>query len=55
MIQLNLLPDVKLEYIKAQHLRRLVLSVSVLVTLAAVVILMLLLVFDLAQKKNLSD
>jgi hypothetical protein len=55
MIQLNLLPDVKLEYIKAQRLRRLVLTVSVLVTAVAIVLLVLLLSVDVLQKKHLGD
>lgn len=55
MIQLNLLPDVKLEYIKAQRARRLVMSVSVIVTAAAVVILVLLLGINGLQKKHLRD
>jgi Tfp pilus assembly protein PilN len=53
--QLNLLPDVKLEYIKAQRARRLVVSVSVLVTIAAVVLVFLLLSVDGLQKKHLGD
>ncbi|HVC36681.1 MAG TPA: hypothetical protein VNE40_04565 [Candidatus Dormibacteraeota bacterium] len=56
MIQLNLLPDVKLEYIKAQRLRRLLTSVSVLVSTVALVALVLLFLFvDVVQKKNLGD
>jgi hypothetical protein len=55
MIQLNLLPDVKLEYIKAQRTRRLVLTVSVLVSAVAIVLLALLLSIDGLQKKHLSD
>lgn len=56
MIQFNLLPDVKLEYIKAQRLRRLMLSISTIVTIAAVVIMVLLFVaVDVAQKKHLKD
>ncbi len=42
MIQFNLLPDVKMEYIKAQRTKRLVISVSVLVTAAALALLVLL-------------
>lgn len=38
MIQFNLLPDVKIEYIKAQKMRQTFLSVSVLVTIVAVVV-----------------
>jgi Tfp pilus assembly protein PilN len=55
MIQLNLLPDVKLEYIKAQRQRRMVLTLSILISAAAVVILVLMLTVDIAQKKHLSD
>jgi Tfp pilus assembly protein PilN len=55
MIQLNLLPDVKLDYIKAQRSRRLVVSVSVLVTALAVALLVLVFVIGLAQKKHLND
>lgn len=55
MIQLNLLPDVKLEYIKAQRARRLTLSVALLVSAVAVVILVLLLSYEGLQKKHLSD
>ncbi len=55
MIELNLLPDVKLEYLKAQRVRRLVLSVSIIVSLAAIVLLVLLLGYDGLQKKHLSD
>jgi Tfp pilus assembly protein PilN len=55
MIQLNLLPDVKLYYIKAQRQRRLVISVSVLVTGSAVVLLLLLLSVNGLQKKHIND
>ncbi|HYH36433.1 MAG TPA: PilN domain-containing protein [Candidatus Saccharimonadales bacterium] len=55
MIQLNLLPDVKLLYIKAQRQRRLVMGVSILVTGASVVLLLLLLSFNGLQKKHLND
>ena len=55
MIQLNLLPDVKLQYIKAQRSRRLVLSIAVLASIAAIAILLILLAVDGLQKKHLSD
>ncbi len=55
MMQLNLLPDIKMQYIKTQRSRRLVLSVSILVTVAAVALLLLLLSVDGLQKKHLSD
>lgn len=55
MIQLNLLPDVKMQYIKAQRQRRLVFSVSILVAAASLGILLFLLSIDGLQKKHLSD
>lgn len=55
MIQLNLLPDVKLEYIKAEKLRSLVASISVIVTAIAVVILVIMLIVDFAQKADISS
>lgn len=55
MTQLNLLPDVKLEYLKAQRSRRLVLSISIIVTLASIALLVLLLSVDGLQKKHLND
>lgn len=56
MIQFNLLPDIKLKYIKAQHQKQLITSISVLATAVAIVILVLLFLFvDVVQKKNLHD
>lgn len=55
MIQLNLLPDVKMEYIKAQRQRRMFTTISLLVSAVAIAILVVLLVVDVAQKKHLSD
>jgi hypothetical protein len=55
MIQLNLLPDVKLEYIKAQRSRRLVITVSIMVSAVAVTLLVLLLLTNGLQKKHLND
>lgn len=55
MIQLNLLPDVKLEYLRAQRTRRLAISVSVLVAVASVGLLVLLLIVDGVQYKHLHD
>jgi uncharacterized protein YoxC len=55
-VQFNLLPDVKLSYIKAQRTRNLVISISFLVSAAAFVIfLIMLLTVDVVQKKQLSD
>jgi Tfp pilus assembly protein PilN len=42
MIQFNLLPDVKRDYIKAQRTKRMVIGISVLVTAAALALLVLL-------------
>lgn len=55
MIQLNLLPDVKMDYIKAERLRRMALSVSVLASLVAIGLLVLLLIVSGLQKKHLND
>ncbi|HSW85167.1 MAG TPA: PilN domain-containing protein [Candidatus Saccharimonadales bacterium] len=55
MIQLNLLPDVKLLYIKTQRQRRLILSVSIIVSISAIAILLILLGVEGIQKKNISD
>jgi hypothetical protein len=55
MIELNLLPDVKLDYIKAQRSRRLVFTVSILAAVVSVALLVLLFSVGLLQKKHLSD
>jgi hypothetical protein len=55
MIQLNLLPDVKMEYIKAQRSRRLVTTVSVLASVGAIVLLGGLLSVGALQKKHIND
>ncbi len=55
MIQLNLLPDVKLEYIRTQRSRRLILSVATVVTIIAVILLAGLLVYGHFQKQHLDD
>ncbi len=55
MMQLNLLPAVKMEYIKAERVRRLVITVSALVTIVAVALLLLLLSVDGLQRKHLGD
>lgn len=54
-IEVNLLPDVKQEYIKAEHSRRLVISVSVIVIIASVGLLVLLLSASALQKKHIND
>lgn len=56
MIQLNLLPDVKLQFIKAQRQKRLVMTVSIFTTIACVVIFLFLAVTALVwQKKSIND
>lgn len=55
MIQFNLLPDIKLEYLKAERMRRLVVSVSILVTIAAVALLIGLFSITVLQKKHSKD
>lgn len=55
MIQLNLLPDVKLEYLKTQRTRRLAMVISFIVTAAAVAILVLLLIVEGFQKHSLDN
>jgi hypothetical protein len=55
MIQFNLLPDVKLQFIKAQRMRRLILGISALVSVISLVILVLLIGANQLGKKHLSD
>jgi Tfp pilus assembly protein PilN len=56
MIQFNLLPDIKLEYIKARRTKRAVLLVSIFVIVGCLAIVTLLFVgINVIQKKHLSD
>ena len=56
MTQFNLLPDVKIDYIKTRRLKRDMISVSVLVASAAVAIAVLLFLgVGVVQKKHLTD
>jgi hypothetical protein len=55
MIQFNLLPDVKMEYIKAQRAQRLVWVTAIMATSASVTLLVLLLGLNGLQKKHMSD
>lgn len=55
-IQFNLLPDIKIEYLKARRQQHLVVLVSVLTSIAFVAIFVLLISFVFGlQKKNISD
>lgn len=55
MIQFNLLPDVKLQYIKAEQTRRLVTLVSIIVSAASIGILLLVFSLNALQTKHLND
>jgi hypothetical protein len=55
MIELNLLPDVKLDYIKSQRTQRLALSISVLAGGLSIALLVILLSVSGLQKKHLGD
>lgn len=56
MIQFNLLPDVKLEYIKARRLKRSVVLISGLVAAASLTLLIILFVgVVIFQKKHMND
>ena len=56
MIQFNLLPDVKINFIKAQRTKRAVMGISLIASAAALVIfVMLLLTVHVFQKKNMND
>ncbi len=54
MIQFNLLPDIKLEYLKAERNRRIVISVSALVTIAAVLLVAGLFSYTQVQKSQIN-
>ncbi len=55
-VQFNLLPDVKLEYVKAQRSRSLVTTIAVLVTGVAVAILLVMIfTVEVVQKKQIND
>jgi hypothetical protein len=55
MIQLNLLPDVKLEYIKAQKTRTVVISLSIIISSLAFAILVIMLGVSLWHKHTISN
>lgn len=56
MIQFNLLPDVKKEYVKAKRLKRMIMSASILASAGAIGVTVLMFTFvHVAQKKNISD
>lgn len=56
MIQFNLLPDIKMQYIKARRQEHLVIFISTIAIIASVAVLILLIVTtDVVQKRELSD
>jgi len=56
MIQFNLLPDVKLEYVKTQRTKHLLTLISIVASLAGVAVLLVSVVtVDVVQKKSLDD
>ena len=56
MIQFNLLPDVKLEFVKARKAKHMVMSISVIVSIVAIFILLISFFFvNGVQKKSIRD
>jgi len=56
MIQFNLLPDIKQEYLKAQRQKHLVVFISTIATIAAVALMIvLILVVQVWQRKSIND
>lgn len=56
MIQFNLLPDIKIQYLRARRQKHLVLLVSIVTILASLAILVILIsVVFVLQKKNIAD
>ncbi len=55
MIQFNLLPDIKIEYIKTQKLKRVVILISIAAVAVAVGLLIIFFSFSAVQKKHISD
>lgn len=56
MVQFNLLPDVKIEFLRARRIKRIVTVISAIVGVASVVVLLLsIILVDVVQKKSLHD
>jgi hypothetical protein len=56
MIEFNLLPDVKLEFLKARRMKRVVISFSIIIGAASLGLFILLILFvDVAQKVKLNN
>jgi hypothetical protein len=55
MIQFNLLPDIKQQFVKVNRTKRMVIAISILVSIVVLILFILLLTWDGLQKKNLND
>lgn len=55
MIQFNLLPEVKIQYIKTQRLKRLMVLIAIVASAASVLILLMTISFSSIQKHHLSN
>src|SRR5688500_12274286 len=56
MIQFNLLPDVKLEYIKAKRTKRMVVSISAITNIVSLgIVVLLFFLVNVVQKQHLSN
>ena len=56
MLQFNLLPDVKKEYIKAKRQKRLIVSISTISAAVSIgIVVVLLSIVQFVQKKNIND
>jgi len=56
MVQLNLLPNIKQEFVKARRMKRLVMAISILLTaISLIIFIILILIVDVAQKNNLKN
>lgn len=55
MTQFNLLPDVKLQYVKIRRLKRIMTAICILASAAALLIFIVLLSWDFYQKSSLSS
>jgi len=56
MIQFNLLPDVKKEYVKTKRTKRMITTVSLFSSIAAIVIVAIMFsIVNIAQKKHIND
>lgn len=56
MVQFNLLPDIKQEFIRARRTKRLVMAVAILLSaISLIIFIILLIIVDVAQKTNLSN